>query len=133
MPTNQPQHILFTNNKSHHYVNYPSYFYLLFTQLILHHNSHTINSIYFSRPPQPISSLVIPSILAPCPLHLTPYKQHTSIVLFLSSSQTSPPFPLTLPIFHIPTHTPSRSSGLHTYCKLNLHRPGCGVAPSFLW
>ena len=53
IPTNQPQHILFkNNNNSHHSITYPSYLYHPYTQLLLHHNSHTSDS--FSRPPQPI-------------------------------------------------------------------------------
>ena len=52
IPTNQPQHILFKNNNIHHSNTYPSHFYHLFTQLLLHHNSHTTNSISFSRLPQ---------------------------------------------------------------------------------
>ena len=83
------------------------------TQLLLQHISYTTNSISFSRPPQPIS----PSF----------HPQHTStssIILFLSSSQTSPPFPLRLPKFHIPTRTPMCLSGLPSYCKLCLYAPG---------
>ena len=36
-------------------ITYPSYFYHLYTQLLLHHNFHTTISISFSRPPQLIS------------------------------------------------------------------------------
>ena len=74
----------------------------------------------------------IPNIQAACPLHLTSCKQHTSIILYLRSSQTSPLIPLRLPKFHVTTCSRKRSSGLQSYNKLNLHAPGGGVAPSFL-
>ena len=117
-------------NNSHHSITYHSYFYHLFTLLLLHHSSHT--TISFSRRPQLISLTFIPSILTPCPLHLT-CNQHMSIILFLSFSQTYPPFPLRLPKFLIPSRTPERPSGLPSHCKQCLHAPGCWVAPSFLW
>ena len=65
----------------------------------------------------------IPSILEPCPLNLTSCKQHTSIILFFSSSQTSPTIPLRLPTFHVSTYTPKRPSCLPSYCKPCLHAP----------
>ena len=46
-----------------------SYFHLL-TQLLLLHNSHTTNSISFSRPTQLTSPSSIPCILEPCYHHL---------------------------------------------------------------
>ena len=126
IPTNQPQYILFKNNNSRHSITYHSYFYHLFPQLLLQHSSHATNSISIYRPSQLISPSFHPSILAPCPLHLTSCKQHTSIILFLSSSQTSP-FPLRLPKFHVPTCTPKRQSGLSSYRKQCLCAPGCGL------
>ena len=39
-----------------HSTTYPFCFYLIFTQLLLHHNSHTTNSIFFYGKPQLISS-----------------------------------------------------------------------------
>ena len=53
----------------------------------------------------------------PFPLHLTSCRQHTSILLFLSSSHTSVPLPLILPIFQVPNITSGRSSGLPSFYK----------------
>ena len=69
----------------------------------------------------------IPSIQAPCPLSLTSSKQHTSIILILSSSQTSPTFPLTLPKFYIQTCTPNLQSGLHHTASNACLLQGVGV------
>ena len=116
-----------------------SYFYHLFTHLLLCHYIHTTTSIFLLLPPfhaSPPSPLhphhyfnlltsttfsristyaitstpllqssfpdhhslcllpFIPSILAPCPIYLASCKQRTSIMLFLSSPQASPSFPL---------------------------------------
>ena len=118
IPTNQLQHILFKNyNNSHHCITYHSYFYHLFTHLLLHHNSNTTNSISFSRPPQLISPSFHPWILAPWPLHLTSCEQHTSINLFLCSSQTSPPFPLRQTSFHVTSRTRKHPSCLQSGCS----------------
>ena len=69
VPTNQPLHILFKNNKRHHSFTYPSYLYHF-----LHHNSSTTNSTYFSRPPRWISSSFNPHhpSTLPSPSHLLP-------------------------------------------------------------
>ena len=85
-----------------------------FTQLLLHHNSHTINCI-FSRPPQLICTSIHPQHTSTLsyPSHL---QQTTYIILFLHSSQSSPLFPLTQPMFHIPTHALKCPSGLPSYC-----------------
>ena len=83
--TNQPRHILFKNQHNcHHSITYPSYFHNISTQHLLQHNSHTTNSISFYGQTQ----LTSPSPSS-CPLNLI-CKQHTSIILFLSSPQTSP-------------------------------------------
>ena len=71
IPTNQPQHILFKNNNSHHSITYLSDFYHLYTQLLLHHNSHTTNTISFSTPPQ----LMFPSF-HPCHPSTLPSPSH---------------------------------------------------------
>ena len=92
----------------------------LLTSSILSHSSFTI----IPTPPTPSPlpdhhSLYLlpftPSILATCPLHLTSCIQRTSIILFLSSSQTSPPFPLRLPEFHVrPAHQCANQASSHT-------------------
>ena len=123
IPPNHPLHTIFKNQHNcHHSLTYPSYFRHLLTQLLLYHNSHTPNK---SFPDYHHLNLAdsIPSILAPSPLHLSSYKQHTLIILFLSASQTTPPLPLTLPIFHVPTRTPKRQSRLPSYCELYLCNP----------
>ena len=83
--------------------------------LILHTPTTSIHSSSFTiTPTQQASSPFsdnhslyvlpfIPKILAPCPLHLISCKQHT-IILFLSSLQTSPPFPTQTT--HIPHPNP---------------------------
>ena len=59
IPTNQPHDILFKKQHScQHTITQPSHFHYLLTQLIIHHNFHTINSISFFRPRQ----LASPSI-----------------------------------------------------------------------
>ena len=88
----------------------------------------------------------------------TSYKQHTLIILFLSSSQTTPPFPLRLPTFYVPTCTQSahqasrhiasqtsmlQDAGLHppfngrqvlsTPAILLMVGRCCPPQPSFLW
>ena len=57
---------------------------------------------------------------------------HTSIILFLISSLTCPPFLLRLPKFHIQTCNHRRQFGRLSCCKLCLRSPGWGVVPSFL-
>ena len=53
IPTIQTQDILLKNyNNCHHSITNPSYFYHLFTQLLLCHSSLTTNSTFFFRPPQ---------------------------------------------------------------------------------
>ena len=130
IPTNQPQHILFKNNNSHHSITF-----LLTSTTFSHSSSFTIPFTPPTPFPDHLSLLhfpFIPSILAPSPLHLNSCKHHTSIILFLSSSQTSP-FPLRLPKFHIANCTPKGQSCLPSYCKLCLHAPGCEAASSFQW
>ena len=123
MPTNQPHHTLFRNNKSHHY-RMPFLLLPPFALLLLHRNSHTTNSISFSRPPQLISPFFHPqhpsALFSPSHLlHATP------INLPLSQFFTNfSPFPLRLPKFYVQTRTPKRSSGLPSDCKLSLHAPG---------
>ena len=131
MPTNQTQHILLKNDNSHHSITYPSYFYHLFTQLLLHHDSHTTNSISSSRPPQLISPSCHPCTLpSPSDLLQIICINHPLYQFITDFS----PIPLRQPIFNVPTSTPSRSSGLPSYCKLTLYAPGCwDAAPSFLW
>ena len=128
MPTNQPQHIFFIDyDNCHLFFAYPSYFCHLFSHLFFHHYSCTTSFTICHKPPTPFPDhhslylLFIPSILAPCPLNLTSCNQRTLVILFFRSSQTFPPFPLTLPIFYVPTCT-----------KLSLHAPGCGVAPFYV-
>ena len=59
----------------------------------------------------------IPNIPKPCPLQLTCYKHHTSIILLVRFSQIIPPFPLRQPIFHVTTRTQNCQSGQLSYCK----------------
>ena len=70
-----------------------------------------------------------PKNRALCPLLLTSCRQHTSILLFLSSPHTSVPLPLILSIFQVPTLTPNHSSGFPSFCQQCLYaRPwvrGC--------
>ena len=109
IPINRPQHIILKNNNSHSSIAYPSYFYHLLTQLLLHHNSHTTNSISFSRQPQFISPSFHPQhpSTLPSPSHLL---QTTHINQPLSQFLTNfSPFPLRLPKFHVPISTPKRS------------------------
>ena len=85
IPTNQPQHILSKdNNNSHH-----------------HHLPFLLLPSFHTAPPSlppPTPSLfpvhhslrLFLSSPAPCPLHLTSCKQHTSIILFLSLLQAFP-------------------------------------------
>ena len=69
-------------------------------RLLLHHISHTTNSISFSSPPQLISSSLHPHHPG---LSISSPANNTYQSSSLSSSQTPAPFPLTLPTFH--THT----------------------------
>ena len=126
--TKKPQHIPFKNyDNNHPSITYPSYIYHLFKQLYHHDNSNTTNS--FPRTSQLILLPFYLSILVPCPLHLTFCKQHTSIIPFLSYSQTS---------FHsdylkstsILAPQGANLASLHAarYALL-----GCGVAPSYSW
>ena len=97
--------------------------------------SHSFSFTITPTPPTPSpfpdhhSLYLLPyiSFLAPCPLHLTSCKQHTSIILFLSSSQTSPPISIILPKFHVKTLTQKSSPDLPSNCKVNLNAPGCVV------
>ena len=66
-----------------------------------------------SSPPTTNLFPSITNILAPYPLHVTFCKQHTSLGLFLSSSQTFLSFPLRLPIFLIPILPHSADLAFH--------------------
>ena len=134
IPTNQPQHILLKNDyKSHHSNTYHSYFYHLFTKLLLHHNSDTTNSISFSKPLQ----LISPSLHPKHPSTLSSQSNllqtmHINHHLYLFFTKVST-FSLWLLKFHIPTLTSKRSSDLPPYYKQNMNSPGCGVTPSYSW
>ena len=78
---------------------------LLTSSTFSHSSSFTITP----TPPQLISFLSFPASYHPV-LSISPAS--TSIILFLSTSQTYPPFPLRLPKLHVPTCTPKRLSGL---------------------
>ena len=115
IPTNQPQHILLKNNDCHHSITYPSYF---FTQLLLHHNSHTTNSISFSRPPQIISPSFHPQhpSTQPSPYHLlqTTHFNHPLSQFFTNFF----PLPLRLPnSMSQPAHKVSHHTASYT-CML---------------
>ena len=80
-------------------------FFFFFQQLNLLFQRVTAYMFFLSPPQSP----------APCPPHLTSCKQHTPIILFLCSLQTSLPFPLRLSKFHIPIYTQSaHQSSRHT-------------------
>ena len=113
-----------SQHNSHHSITYSSYFQHIHIQFLPHHNSHINNSISLSRPPQLISPFFHPTHPITCLFHHTSCKQHTSIILYVSPSPTSPPFPLTPPMSHIPTRTTRHQSGLQSYCELCSHAPG---------
>ena len=123
--TNQPQHNFFHNNNSHHSITHPSYFYHLFTQLLFHHYSHTINSISFSSPPQHTSPSFHPqhpsTLSSPSHLLQTTHINHPLYQLFTNLSSISMSQPAPQSAHH---HFPS-------YCKLCFLAPGWGVTSSF--
>ena len=106
IPTNHPQHTLFKNKHNClHSITYQSYFHHLLTQLLLHHNSHTTNSISSCKiPPQHISPSLHPQHprTMPSPSH------------FLQTTHTNHPLSQFFTIFsslsiqtnYIPHHNP---------------------------
>ena len=133
IPTNKPHYVLFKNYNSHQSITYPSYFYHLFTQLLLHHNSHVTNSISFFTPPQLISLSINPQ--HPCSLSSPPHLLRTTHInhqlsLFFTNFS---PFPLRLPPSHIQTSTSDRPSGLPMQGCTFLLTVGRWNPPQIIW
>ena len=127
IPTNHPQRTPFKNNNSYHSITYPPYFNLLFTQLLFHHKSHITNSIPFPDHHN-LDLPFIPNIQAPCPLNLTSCKQHTTHNNHTISQFFTNFYPLSTQTTKITSSNPHPKSHiwLPSYCKPNLHAPGCG-------
>ena len=60
MHTNQLPNMFRHKYNCHHIITHTSYFYHVFTQLLLYNNTHNTNSTFISRPPLHISSFLHP-------------------------------------------------------------------------